>query len=126
MNTLSKNIAHHTDDITSVLVNLNLYNQFSFDKILNKLVNNSYVKEMAFLNQIAANNNIKISFFIGLFEAYDLYDDPQFRSSSDLDLLVSRKDALNFINICLNNGYYFEFGYENLKEQIENKFCKNT
>ena len=89
------------------------------DSIVSILYDRFVINEMHKLQEAANNSNIKIAFFKGIIEKYDVYKSQSlYREYSDIDLLIERKDVYAFCDICKNLHYYHSAGEIN-KEWID-------
>lgn len=89
------------------------------DSIVSILYDRFVINEMHKWQEAANNSNIKIAFFKGIIEKYDVYKSQSlYREYSDIDLLIERKDVYAFCDICKNLHYYHSAGEIN-KEWID-------
>lgn len=83
------------------------------------------INEMAKIQNRFESCGFSFAFIKGLYEAYDLYNEPAARISCDIDILISISNIKSAVNILCNEmGYTSDIDFDqnlaDLDEQIEN------
>ena len=76
------------------------------------------VREIINLFKLANSINVEIILLKGIAESYDLYPNPIYRPSNDIDLLIRTRDVLKFSMACKDLGYRLE------NNEISEEFIK--
>lgn len=74
----------------------------------NKTINQLQKQYICLLNEFASKNEISIIFVKGVILASQLYDNPNLRLSSDIDIFVKEKDMQIIENFLINDGFVKE------------------
>jgi len=88
-------------------------------------INAQYLKDIKKIIELTDKNNINLIFMKGIFYAADLYENYNYRFTSDLDVLT-RKEDLNKLDECLRDIGYIYKGDVNLIGQSEKGHLKYT
>ncbi|MFH2094076.1 MAG: nucleotidyltransferase family protein, partial [Bacteroidota bacterium] len=84
------------------------------------------LNEMIRLSLFFRKNNIKVLFFKGPLLSRQLYDDPGYRESKDIDILIDFADIHHTDNLLHEAGYKGLFRHEKLKNPLLKKLFKDT
>ena len=107
-----------TEELNEILLDYNLLSAidqrslcgetkaiFHIKRLEQKNYNEKLLKESKLLIDIEKEKNIKIIFYKGIFLAADLYRIPEYRRTSDIDIMVSQDDYKILKEALIENGY---------------------
>ncbi len=97
-----------------LLGNMDISSKYKSQSFINSL----YLKDIKKIIELTKNEDIFLVFMKGLFYAADLYDDYNYRLTSDLDVLTRKEDVYKLDNCLRSIGYKYH-GHADLIKEIE-------